>query len=57
MKIELNTTKSFQGKAIPLGASLVGTSALVQALRVEVPVTKPTCVSDKRITAAKHSRR
>lgn len=53
MKIELNTTKSFQGKAIPLGASLVGTSALVQALRVEVPVTKPTCVSDKRIKAIK----
>ncbi len=51
MKIELNEPKSFQGKAIPLGASLIGTSALVQSLKIEVPVAKPTCVSDKRIKA------
>ncbi len=51
MKVELNEPKLFQEKVIPLGASLIGTAALVQALSIEVPISKPTCVSDKRIKA------
>jgi hypothetical protein len=51
VRIELSASKLFQGKAIPLGTSLIGTSALVQALDIEVPLAKPTCVSDKRIKA------
>jgi hypothetical protein len=49
MKLVLNEPKSFQGKALPLGTSLIGTAALVHALGIKALVTKPTCVSDRRI--------
>lgn len=49
MKLDINKASSFQGKHIPKGCSLIGTSALVQGLDIAVPVRKPICVSARRI--------
>jgi len=53
VKLKLNTPTIFQEKHIPPAASLSGMSALVYALNVEAPVSKPACVSARRIKELK----
>lgn len=49
MDLPLQPTAIFQNTAIPMGASLAGLSALVNAFKVPVPVRYPACVSQQNI--------
>ena len=47
MRIEITNLHGFQGKTVPKGARLAGLAALVQALGLQAPVRRPSCVSEK----------
>ena len=49
MHLELEMPISFQGGGVPKGAQLAGWAALVQALGLQAPVRRPSCVSKKYI--------
>lgn len=49
MRLEFDTPISFQGEAVPAGTRLAGWAALVQALGLQAPVRRPSCVSEKHI--------
>lgn len=49
MRLELETPINFQGESVPRGAQLAGWAALVQALGLQAPVRRPSCVSGKHI--------
>ena len=49
MQLDLTDTTVFQANLLPGEARLVGWSALVQALKVQAPVRRPSAVSEKHI--------
>jgi hypothetical protein len=49
MRLEFETPTSFQGESVPEGTLLAGWAALVQALGLQAPVRRPSCVSEKHI--------
>jgi len=49
MRLELGSPVNFQDEIVPKGAHLAGWAALVQALRIQVPVRQSSCVSEKHI--------
>jgi hypothetical protein len=49
MHFELETPINFQGESVPQGTQLAGWAALVQALGLQAPVLRPSCVSEKHI--------
>ena len=49
MHFELETPINFQGESVPRGTHLAGWAALVQALGLQAPVRRPSCVSEKHI--------
>lgn len=49
MRIELDALSGFQDKRVPEGTQLAGWAALVQALGLQAPVRRPSCVSSKHI--------
>jgi hypothetical protein len=49
MRLTQATVTVFQEKIIPDGARLTGWAALVQALALQVPVRRPSCVSEQHI--------
>ncbi len=51
MKPKFDKPSVFQEKHVPAETSLLGMSALVHALNLEVPVRRPACLSPRRIKA------
>ncbi len=49
MLLRLETPTSFHDEIVPKGTHLVGWAALVQALDLQVPVRRPSCVSVKHV--------
>lgn len=49
MHLEFETPNSFQGESVPKGTQLVGWAALAQALDLQAPVRRPSCVAEKHI--------
>jgi hypothetical protein len=49
MHLKLETPINFQGESVPQGMQLAGWAALVQALGLQAPVRRPSCVSEKHI--------
>lgn len=49
MHLKLETPINFQGEVVPLGTQLAGWAALVQALGLQAPVRRPSCVSEKHV--------
>lgn len=49
MHLEFETPVSFQGESVPVGTQLAGWAALVQALGLQAPVRRPSCISEKHI--------
>ena len=49
MHLELETPINFRGESVPQGTQLAGWAALVQALGLQAPVRRPSCVSEKHI--------
>jgi hypothetical protein len=49
MHLQLGTTVSFQDEIVPQGTQLAGLATLVQALGLQAPVRRPSCVSEKHI--------
>ena len=52
MEIKLTSKAFFQGKILPQDTNLVGFSVIVQALDINVPVRKPSCVSKHHINGS-----
>ena len=52
MRLEFDNPHSFQGKSLPKGTVLVGWAALVQALGLQAPVRRPSCVSEKHVAGS-----
>ncbi|MBF0093887.1 MAG: hypothetical protein HQL34_05005 [Alphaproteobacteria bacterium] len=52
MSIVFQRPFAFQDEIVPEGCSLVGTSALVQALGVAAPVRRPCCVSERHVAGS-----
>jgi hypothetical protein len=53
MKLNFQHHRAFQERAIPAGARLVGSAALVQALSLKAPVRHPSCVSEKQLRGSR----
>jgi hypothetical protein len=49
MRLDLGRVHTFQGSLVPDDTRLVGWAALVQALSIQVPVRRPSCVSEKHV--------
>ncbi len=49
MLLKLETPVSFHDEIVPKGTQLAGWAALVQALDLQTPVRRPSCVSEKHI--------
>jgi hypothetical protein len=49
MRLNFKKLTSFQEQSIPEASELAGFSALVNALSIDVPVRRPSCVSEKHI--------
>ncbi len=49
MRLEFEAPLNFQGESVPAGTQLAGWAALVQALGLQAPVRRPSCVSEKHI--------
>lgn len=49
MQLDLNPVPTFQENLVPRETRLVGWAALVQALSIEAPVCRPSCVSHKHV--------
>ncbi len=49
MLLKLETPVSFHDEIVPKGTQLAGWAALVQALDLQAPVRRPSCVSEKHI--------
>src|ERR1700730_15291765 len=49
MRLNFKKPTSFQEQSVPEASKLAGFAALVNALSVEAPVRRPSCVSDKHI--------
>lgn len=56
MRLEFETPISFQGKSVPEGTQLAGWAALVQALGIQAPVRRPSCVSEKHIRGSQREK-
>jgi len=48
MEIDLPLITAFQDHAVPGESRLAGWAALVQALAIDAPVRRPSCVSGRR---------
>ena len=53
MKLELPTETIFQEKSVPKGTRLAGWAALVQALALQAPVRRPSCVSGQFVRGSR----
>jgi Fic/DOC family len=53
MRLEFETPMPFQGESVLKGTQLAGWAALVQALGLQAPVRRPSCVSEKHIRGSK----
>lgn len=49
MRLDSITVHTFQESLVPGGTRLVGWAALVQALALQAPVRRPSCVSEKHV--------
>ncbi len=49
MQIDLSATRAFQGNLVPHETRLAGWAALVQALSIQAPVRRPTCISENHV--------
>lgn len=53
MRLELLEAPVFQDRVVPAGTRLAGWSALTQALAIEAPVRRPSCVSSKHVRGSR----
>jgi hypothetical protein len=53
MKLERSHVRTFQQSTIPANTRLAGWAALVQALSINVPVRRPSCVSEQHIKGSR----
>jgi hypothetical protein len=53
MALDLTRSPVFQNSAVPADCRLAGRAALVQALRVEAPVSAPSCVSPRHVRGSR----
>lgn len=49
MRLDLNAVRTFQDGLLPDETRLAGWAALVQALSIQAPVRRPSCVSEKHV--------
>jgi hypothetical protein len=57
MEFAIARPRFFQGEPLPEGAELVGWAALVDALGVQAPLRRRSCVSEKHIRGSRRSER
>src|SRR3970040_1519033 len=53
MEIDLPVITAFQDYAVPGDSRLAGWAALVQALAIDAPVRRPSCVSDRHVRGSR----
>ena len=49
MSLDSNPVRTFQERLVPDETRLAGSAALVQALSIQAPVRRPSCVSEKHV--------
>src|SRR3990170_7228479 len=49
MSLDSNPVRTFQERLVPDKTRLAGSAALVQALSIQAPVRRPSCVSEKHV--------
>ena len=52
MRLDLSPFPTFQEALVPQETRLVGWAALVQALSIQAPVRRPSCVSEKHVSGS-----
>src|SRR5574342_620382 len=52
MRLDLSPDRTFQETLLPAQARLAGWAALVQALSIQAPVRRPSCISERHVSGS-----